>query len=158
MLPPSPPLLDIFCACCDGIGMAMFGTPCCAPAKLFHQVRPGDWSVIFATGSRFYRISGQRVLCLQDWRGPMMAFDYSLRTLALSCFVRSCFRSIGHEARRPRGASPFEQEFELLNNLSMLHGFSMYGFPMYTLYLEKACTIHRELRCVIGFRCRRLPQ
>ena len=95
----------------------------------------------------------------KTWRAPMIAFGlFGFVTLALILlFVRSWFSETHRtaEARKDAGGASTLLNWNsgILTILSMLHGFSMYGFlGMYTLYLREG--LHyppRTAAGVIGF-------
>jgi DHA1 family inner membrane transport protein len=139
----------LFCLAVTGIGMAMLATSIFAlAASYFIKYRAAAiGSVNFSYGiGGFYApmLASAFLVSYKTWRAPMIAFGlFGFVTLALILlFVRTWFSETRRiaEARKDAGGatSLLNRNSIILTILSMLHGFSMYGFlGMYPLYLRE---------------------
>src|SRR5258707_1672386 len=150
----------LLCLAVTGIGMAMLATSMFAlAASYFIKYRAaaiGPVNCCYGIGG-FYAtiVASAFLLSYKTWRAPMIAFGlFGFVTLALILlFVRSWFSETHRtaEARKDAGGAPtlLNRNSILLTILSMLHGFSMYGFlGMYTLYLREG--LHYPPRTAAG--------
>jgi len=139
----------LFYLAVTGIGMAMLATSIFAlAASYFIKYRAAAiGSVNFSYGiGGFYApmLASALLVSYKTWRAPMIAFGlFGFGTLALILlFVRTWFSETRRiaEARKDAGGatSLLNRNSIILTILSMLHGFSMYGFlGMYPLYLRE---------------------
>jgi DHA1 family inner membrane transport protein len=154
----------LLCLAVTGIGMAMLATSIFAlAASYFIKYRAaaiGSVNLSYGIGGFYAPILASAFLVTyKTWRAPMIAFGlFGFVTLALILiFVRSWFSETRRAAQTradARGASSLmNRNSIILTVLSVLHGFSMYGFlGMYTYYLREG--LHyppRTAAGVIGF-------